>query len=96
MCALCCVWTINLLALKLLSFSFSRLRSPALIIGHLLHLISHLISTNQRASLTPEQEAKRYLMQRQMQDLDEAIQAKTEEKRRMDKEIEGLMSQKRR
>lgn len=50
----------------------------------------------QRASLTPEQEAKRYQLTRQVQELDELIQAKTEEKRRMDKEIDGLLAQKRR
>lgn len=50
----------------------------------------------QRASLTPEQEAKRYQMTRQVQELDELIQAKAEEKRRIDKEIDGLLAQKRR
>jgi hypothetical protein len=49
----------------------------------------------QHASLTPEQEAKRFQMTRQVQELDEQIQAKAEEKRRIDKEIDGLLAQKR-
>ncbi|KAM3575342.1 hypothetical protein VYU27_002689, partial [Nannochloropsis oceanica] len=47
------------------------------------------------ASLSPEQEAKRYQLHRQVEELDEIIRSKTDAKRAMEKEIEALLSQKR-
>ena len=49
----------------------------------------------QLASLSPEQEAKRYQLRRQVEDLDDLIRSKTDTKRAMEKEIESLLSQKR-
>ena len=51
---------------------------------------------HQLAALTPEQEARRYQMQQQVAAIDEQVQAKTEEKFRIDKEIDALLAEKRR
>jgi peptidoglycan hydrolase CwlO-like protein len=50
---------------------------------------------SQLASLSPEQEAKRYQLRRQVEDLDDLIRSKTDTKRAVEKEIEALLSQKR-
>lgn len=50
---------------------------------------------SQLASLTPEQEVKNYQIRRQVEDLDELIRTKTDAKRAIEKEVEGLLAQKR-
>lgn len=49
----------------------------------------------QLASLSPEQEAKRYQLRRQVEDLDDLIRSKMDSKRAIDKEIDQLLTQKR-
>lgn len=53
------------------------------------------IIITQHASLTPEQEMRRAEMQQQVADVDLQIQAKTDEKRKLDKDIDGLLALKR-
>lgn len=64
----------------------------------LIHTLTHPPTTTtitQLASLSPEQEAKRYQLRRQVEDLDDLIRSKTDTKRAVEKEIDALLAQKR-